>query len=246
MRRRRILVTGATSGIGLATTRRLLAEGHRVVATGRDLSKLQPENLALDPSVIAHLECVALDLGNLEVLPEAVELLARTHDDLDGVVLAAGRGLLGNLEQFSYRQIRELVDLDLTAQIFCARAFLPGLKRRGGGDLVLMGSEAAIRGGRGGSVYCAAKFGLRGFAEALRGECSKAGLRVTLINPGMVRTPFFEGLPIRPGPEASHALRPEDVASAVAFVLALPPEAVVDRLDLSPLKSVVERQPNKT
>lgn len=242
MSRNRVLVTGASSGIGLATARRLLNAGHRVVATGRRLDEASAAAVGLQTTRAGQLEISRLDLADLEALPARLDALARRYDDLDSLVLNAGKGLLGNLEQCSYRQIRELIDLDLTAQIFCARAFLPGLKRRGRGDVVLMGSEAAIRGGRGGSVYSAAKFALRGFAEALRQECSKAGVRVTLINPGMVRTPFFDELPIRPGPEPSHALRPEDVAETVALVLALPPEAVVDRIDLSPLKSVVERK----
>ena len=238
MRRRSVLVTGATSGIGLATARRLLGDGHRVVGTGRDLSKVE-ELTAQYPQTFS---ASSLDLADLEALPNRLAGLAENHPDLDALVLNAGLGLLGNLEELSFSQIRELLEVDLVAQIFCARAWLPGLKRRGGGDLLLMGSEAAVRGGRGGSVYCAAKFGLRGFAEALREECGKSGVRVTLLNPGMTRTPFFDSLPIEPGPDAEHALDPDTIAQTVAFVLSLPPEAVVDRIDLSPRTRVVRKR----
>ena len=64
-----------------------------------------------------------------------------------------------------------------------------------------MGSEAALAGTAQGSLYCAAKFALRGLAQALRAECARAGIRVTLVNPGMVQSPFFDELDFRPGPE---------------------------------------------
>ena len=67
-------------------------------------------------------------------------------------------------------------------------------------------------------------------------------MRVTLVNPGMVRTPFFDDLPIAPGPDPEHALEAEDVAAAMAFVLGLPPHAVVESIDLGPLTRVVRKQ----
>jgi short-subunit dehydrogenase len=185
----------------------------------------------------------ALDLADLGTVPEALEALAGRHPEIDALVLCAGRGLLGSLEEQSHDEIRRLIDLDLTAQILCARVFFPRLKRRGGGDMIFLGSEAALAGRRNGAVYCAAKFGLRGFAQALREEGMRRGVRVTLINPGMVRTPFFDPLPVVPGPEPEHALEPGDVASAVAMVLAAPPRVVFDEIDLSPLRrGVVERK----
>lgn len=235
--RRRALVTGASSGIGRAIAERLLADGHAVVGVGRDAARLDLDGDAFSPEV--------LDLADLDALPSRLDELARRHPDVDALVLAAGRGALGGLESFAYREIRALVDLDFTAQAFFARAFLPGMKRRGRGDLLFLGSEAALRGARQGSIYCAAKFALRGFAQALREECSKSGVRVTILHPGMVRTPFFDDLPIAPGGDADNALAPEDVAAAAALALSLPPGAVVDEIALSPLKKVVRKTPPK-
>jgi NADP-dependent 3-hydroxy acid dehydrogenase YdfG len=229
------LVTGATSGIGEAVAQRLLRDGHRVVGVGRDFSKTELSGPTF--------EAEPLDLSNLELLPARLEEIRKRHPGIEGLVLAAGRGLLGGFEEQSFGQIRQLIDLDLTAQIFCARSFLPGFKRRGRGDLVFLGSEAARVGRRNGAVYCAAKFALRGFAQALREESAKRGVRVTLINPGMVRTPFFDELPITPGPEPQHALEAEDIAATVAMVLAARPGIVFDEIDLSPLqRAVVHRR----
>ena len=122
------------------------------------------------------------------------------------------------------------------------RAFLPLLKRRGRGDVVLIGSEAALAGGARGAVYSATKFALRGFCQSLRQESAAAGIRVTLINPGMVRTDFFDQLDFEPGEDLAHAIVPEDIAVAVKMVLSARAETVFDEINLSPLKKVVRRK----
>ena len=231
--RSRAWVTGASSGIGAAVATRLLENDWRVLATSRSLDRL-PTQPVFDR------EC--LDLEDLESLPNRLDELLRQHGTPDAAVLAAGVGMLGALEESSFQQIRRLIDVDLTAQIFIARALLPAMKRQGRGDLVLIGSEASLQGRRRGSVYCAAKFGLRGLTQALREECATSGVRVSIVHPGTVRTPFFDELEIEPGPEPVHALDPDDVAAAVLHVLSLPPEAVVDEIKLSPRVQQVRRR----
>ncbi|MEM8996521.1 MAG: SDR family NAD(P)-dependent oxidoreductase [Acidobacteriota bacterium] len=226
-------VTGASSGIGAAVAAGLAARGRRVLGLARRIDKIE---------TAGGVEAAALDLGDLDAVPGRLDRLLRERGVPDVAVLAAGKGLLGALEEASYRQIRALVDLDLTAQILIARALVPAMKRRGRGDLVFIGSEAALRGRRRGAVYCAAKFGLRGFAQALREECATAGLRISTVHPGPVRTDFFAGLEVEPGPEPEHALDPEDVARAVCDVLELPASAVVDEVVLSPRVAQVRRR----
>lgn len=233
-KQRTVLVTGATSGIGRAVAAQLLEQGHAVVGVGRDFAKAGLGGALFEP--------VGLDLAELDTLPARLETLARAHPRVDALVLAAGRGELGGFEETSYAQIRALLDLNLTATVFVARAFLPVLKRHGHGDVVFLGSEAARRGGRRGAVYCASKFALRGLAQALREECAKSGVRVAIVNPGMVRTPFFDGLEIAPGAAEDNALRAEEVAAAIVMILGLRPGVVIDELDLSPLKRVVEHR----
>ena len=119
---------------------------------------------------------------------------------------------------------------------------MPVIKTNGGGDVVLMGSEAALSGGRYGAVYSATKFAVRGFAQALRHECAAANVRVTIVNPGMVRTQFFDSLEFEPGPDPDNYIEPEDVARAVSGALLAPRGTVVDEINLSPLKRVVRRK----
>lgn len=232
--RRRVLVTGATSGIGGAITRELLRAGHAVVGIGRHLSRIG----TCSPSFAGF----ELDLSELQQLPSALKELTNAHPDLDGLVCSAGAGRFGSLEEFSYRQIHELIELNLTSQIFVVRAVLPLLKRRRKGDVVFIGSEAGLSGGRYGAVYSATKFALRGLAQALRLECASRDVRVSIVNPGMVRTPFFDPLGFEPGPDPEHSILPEDVARAVCEILAMRRGTVVDEVNLSPLRRVVRNK----
>jgi NADP-dependent 3-hydroxy acid dehydrogenase YdfG len=232
--KRKMLLTGAGGGIGRSIATLLLSSDWRIVGVGRD-----PARPGFGQKEFSQ---ATIDLSDLEHLPEQLRLLASEHEDIDSVVCAAGVGRFGSLEEFSYQQIRELIDINLTSQLYVVRAFLPLLKRRGRGDVVLIGSEAALAGGARGAVYSATKFALRGFCQSLRQESAAAGIRVTLINPGMVRTDFFDQLDFEPGEDLAHAIVPEDIAVAVKMVLSARAETVFDEINLSPLKKVVRRK----
>lgn len=230
------LVTGASSGIGAGCVQRLLDQGINVVAVTR-----RPE-LILHPAV-----AVALDLAKLDTLPEDCASISRDHPDIDSLVLCAGAGRFGALEQFSADQIRSMVDLNLTSQLLLLRHFVPLFKAARKGRIVMMGSEAALEGHRNGAVYCASKFAVRGLAQALREECSTAGVQVTVINPGMVATSFFDELNFAPGASSDNALDVTDVVDAIEMALTMRQGSVVDEINLSPLKTVVRsKEPGKT
>jgi NADP-dependent 3-hydroxy acid dehydrogenase YdfG len=116
------------------------------------------------------------------------------------------------------------------------------MKQHEQGDIIFLGSEAALHGARQGSIYCASKFALRGFAQSLREECGKAHVRVTLINPGAVRTPFFRELSFEPGMAADNAINPLDIAAAVLLVLKSRPGTVFDEINLTPLNHVWQKK----
>ena len=230
---RTLLVTGCSSGIGRAVCGELLGRGHRVIGVAR-----QPLRGAMPPGDFVP---VALDLADLEFLPAALADLVREYPEVSGVVACAGEGRFGGLETFSFAQIDRLLDLNLRSQIYLARAWLPVLRGHDHSDLLLMGSEAGLHGGRYGAVYSAAKAGLRGFAQALRAEGARSGVRVSLVNPGMVRSEFFERLDFAPGDAEGNALLPVDVARAVWTILAAEPRVVFDEVNLSPLTRVVAK-----
>lgn len=222
----KVLITGSSSGIGRATAELLLQRGAAVVGIARDHAKFAPDSDRYEP--------VTLDLSNLDATATALDDLARVHQDVAAVISNAGAGRFGALEQFSALQIRHDIDLNLTSHLLLARSFIPVLKRRNGGDLIIIGSAAALRGARKGSVYCAAKFGLRGAAQALADECSRRGVRVTLVNPGFVRTPFFDALDFEPADEPGSALTPEDIAAKLLEILESAGGAAYREINIDP------------
>jgi NADP-dependent 3-hydroxy acid dehydrogenase YdfG len=232
--KRTVLVTGSSSGIGQAVAKHLLQRGHRVIGIGRDCTKFNFINENFHP--------VQLDLAQLKELNSELKEIERQFPALDAIVFSAGIGRFGSLEEFSFEQIEDVMTINFTSPVIMTRVLLPNLKRKDRADLIYIGSEAALKGSRKGTVYCASKFALRGFTQALREECSTTKVRVCLINPGMVLTPFFDKLTFQPGDDDCNYLIPNDVAEAVSFVINSRAEMMVDEINLNPACRVVRKK----
>lgn len=230
--KRTVLVTGASSGIGRAVAQNLLQQGHTVVGVSRDCRKFTRQ--------MENFRSVELDLSQLNELPQKIRQLQQMFPEIDAVVFSAGIGQFGSVEEFSYPQIEALMTINFTSQVFLTKALLPALKRKANSDLIFIGSEAALKGSRKGAIYCASKFAIRGFTQALREECGNSNVRVCLINPGMVKTAFFEHLTFEPGDHESNFILPENVAAAVSYVLGTRAQIVIDEINLSPLSKVIK------
>ena len=226
-----VLITGASSGIGLAISKKLLTEGHTVIGMARNFDK---SALTHD-----HFHKVIVDFSDLETLPDKLRQVVNDFPIIDTVVCCAGKGQFGSLEEFSYQQMQSLMELNFLSQAYVSKAVLPVMKKIGKGDVIFIGSEAALNGSRKGTIYCASKFALRGFAQALRDECSKSSIRVTIINPGMVKTGFFNELDFEPGDDEANFIEADDVAHTVSMVMSARIGTVFDEINLSPQKKVV-------
>ncbi len=225
------LVTGASSGIGRAIAERLLNIGHQVLGSSRDCSKF----LVPHPNFFP----IPLDLNASDQIRPVMLSILKNHPQLDGVVFAAGIGQFGSLEEFSDAQIERLMNVNFTANVLLTKALLPAFKKKTTSDLIYIGSEAALKGSRKGTIYCASKFALRGFTQALREECASHKIRITLLNPGMVKTPFFDLLNFEPGPEPVHAINAQDLADTVQYLLESNPNIVIDEITLNPMQKVI-------
>ena len=231
MKDRHILITGSSSGIGRATAKKLLEEGATVIGLARQHNKFQPNTNKYKP--------IEIDLDNLDILTDKINEVLLSYPSLDGIVCNAGTGQFASLENFSPRQIYSYIVSNLISPMTLIRIIVPHFKLKKHGDIIIIGSEAALNGSQKGSLYCAAKFGLRGFAQAIRKETSSKGIRVSIINPGMVRTPFFDKLAFSPGIDTANAIEPADVAATVSNVLKMREGTVIDEINLTPLKKVL-------
>ena len=187
---RKIMVTGSSSGIGRAISEQLLEAGAGVIGIARNHKKFLPNNNMYIPYDI--------DLANLDNLPMSINKILSLHPDLSGFVGNAGYGQFNGLENFSPKQISSYINTNLTSHIIITRMVLPILKTQRSGDIVFIGSEAALRGTKKATLYSAAKFALRGFSQALREECAEKNIRVGLINPGKTKTSYFDDLKFCP------------------------------------------------
>ncbi len=217
------LVTGASSGIGFATAQALTHANYSVCGIARDFSQTEFDAL----------QKVELDLSKIDSLATA---LAQFKESPDVLVLNAGYGQFGGLEQFSHEQIRRLVDTNLVSNLFLIKHFLPKMKQRGSGDIVLIGSESALQGAKAGAVYCATKFAVRGLAQSLRADCSTSNIRVILLNPGPVASSFFDQLNFEPQNGDDFEIPADSVAQAIISALSQPRSVVVDEINLQPIK----------
>ena len=231
---KRVLVTGASRGIGHAISEKLLAENMSVIGTSRNPQSIYISHPNFKPAY--------LDLNEIVDSKDSLVGFSRQCGELDAIILNAGQGRFGSLEEFSIRQIQDQVQQNLLAQMILVREFIQAFKSRGNGDIVFIGSESAVSGGKMGSVYSAAKFGLRGFSQALRQECATNNIKVALINPGMVSSSFFDDLSFMPGADLANSILPEQVADAVLLIMTSASNVVWDEINLSPLKKVVVKK----
>jgi NAD(P)-dependent dehydrogenase (short-subunit alcohol dehydrogenase family) len=227
-RARVVLVTGGSAGIGRATVARLAADGAVVVACARDADRLA-EAVAGLPGVQAVRADVA-DAGDRARLVETV--LAR-HGRLDAVVLNAGLGWAGLVEDMPGEAVEAVVGLNLTGVVDLTRLALPHLlaaaAERGRADVVAVSSVAAWSQVPPLTVYSATKAGVLGFVRGLRREVTSRGVRVHSVHPGPVATEWLargHGAPPRSDADArgrlSRGIRTERVAGAIAELLVAP------------------------
>jgi len=220
------LITGASSGIGLSLAELLIENGCDVTGLARDFSATKHSGI--------REEC--LDLSNIDQLAAKLTQTESLNRAFDVLVLNAGYGQFGGIEQFSHQQIRQLVDTNLVSNLFLIKHFLPKMKVQGQGDIVIVGSESALQGAKAGTVYCATKFALRGLAQSLRCDCSTSNIRVILINPGPVESDFFEDLAFQPQDGAEFVIEPAHIADVIFNALSQPRNVVCDEINVQPMK----------
>lgn len=220
-----LVITGASSGIGAATARRAREFGYRVVLAARSEDKLAAlrDELGGEQSALA-VRCDVTSWDDQQALvAQALERFGR----LDAYFANAGFGAQRGFLEESVEHWKSMIDTNVLGAALSIRACLPQLLEQGRGHVILTSSIAGRR-VLPGSLYSCTKFAVTAMGEALRQEVSKTDIKVTLIEPGMVDTPFFENRP-------DEALEGDDIARAVMFALTQPPHVDVNELLVRPI-----------
>jgi NADP-dependent 3-hydroxy acid dehydrogenase YdfG len=222
--RRVAVVTGASRGIGRAIAKRLSRE-YDIVATARTrgaLAALTSEIEALGGTCTP----LALDLRDGPAVGAALGAVAT-----DVLVNNAGVMTKKPFLDLTPAEWQEMVDVNLNALYHATHAVLPGMTSRGSGHVVIIGSIAGRSAFAGGTCYAATKHAVMGFSESLLLEVRSSGVKVSVVMPGSVATEMADA-----EADGRWMLRAEDVAEAVAQVVATPPAVLVHRLEIRALK----------
>jgi NAD(P)-dependent dehydrogenase (short-subunit alcohol dehydrogenase family) len=180
-----VLITGCSSGIGAATARRLLADGHTVYATAR-----KPETL--DELADAGAHVLALDVTSEESMAAAVSTILGEHGRIGALVNNAGYGAYGAIEDVPITRVRDQFETNVFGMARLTQLVLPSMRAHGSGRVVMMSSMGGRLTFPFGGYYHASKHAVEAFSDALRYEVKPFGVKVSIIEPGLITTRFGE------------------------------------------------------
>ncbi|WP_354697630.1 putative oxidoreductase [Paraconexibacter sp. AEG42_29] len=219
------LITGASTGIGAATARHAVDAGYRVVLASRSTDKL--EALAAELGGDEHALAVACDVTEWDQVEALVAKTIDAYGRLDVAFGNAGFGASRGFLKESPEHWKSMVLTNVYGAALTIRATIPHLKETKG-HLLLTGSVAGRRALEG-SLYSATKWAITAMGESARLELNDTGVRVTVIEPGMVDTPFFDN------GAGDGALKPDDIANAVMYAVGQPPHVDVNEILVRPV-----------
>jgi len=232
------LITGASSGIGEAAARLLVEEGMNVFLAARRKSRIEALAEELGQKAIA----IQTDVSN----PEQVRsLFAKVKEQFGGLDLLfnnAGVGIFGQFADSEPDDWVTMIDVNLFGVLNCTKAAIALMKGRTGAMISSVSSVGGRYGYEGWSVYCATKFAVVGFHDALRKELGADGIRVSVIEPGATWTEWGHKVPDevkRERRERLDALTSENVAQALVYSFAQPPNVLVEEILVRPVKQTV-------
>jgi NAD(P)-dependent dehydrogenase (short-subunit alcohol dehydrogenase family) len=187
-------ITGTSSGFGRALAEAVLERGDRAALTARKTESIADLTRFYGDSALA----VPLDVTSSEQRQAAVQTALDRFGRVDVLVNNAGQGSLGAAEEFSSEQLRSQMEVNFFGAAELTRLFLPHFRAQKSGHILQITSIGGLASVGGFSLYCAAKFALEGFSEALRDEVAPLGIRVTIVEPGAFRTEFAGDANMRP------------------------------------------------
>lgn len=218
------IVTGAGSGLGEAVTFALSQAGVAVVAA--DINEEEAKRVAAQVSLHGgRATPYKVDVSEAQEVEEIVQAALHQYGQIDFLINNAGIDHTLPITQMTHEQWSRIIAVNLTGAFLCSKAVFGAMQAQGGGHIVNIASTAAKRGWPNATAYCASKFGLVGFTQALAAEGRPFGIKASLVIPGGMRTHFFDRLEEKPDPKNLND--PSNVANMILFILSQPPESNV-------------------
>jgi NADP-dependent 3-hydroxy acid dehydrogenase YdfG len=222
------VVTGAGRGIGRAIAIELGKMGARLVLAARSAPELEETARAIGSASVMR-----TDVRRLEDIHNLLDQTAASLGPVDILVNAAGIGVFGRLAAFRDEDYEAILETNLRSIFYACRRVLPSMMERKTGHIINIASIAGKVGTATRAVYCASKFGVVGFTEALAEEVREHGVRVSLICPGSTDTSFSSD-PNREGKSRSRMLSPSDIAHAVRMIVTQEPNSFISEVIIRP------------
>ena len=189
------LVTGSSSGIGYETSLSLAREGYFTYATMRDVKKAEPiKKIAENENL--PLKVIELDVDNEKSVENAIKSIINEKQRIDVLVNNAGWGIWGTVEDVSLKEFREQFETNFFSVIRMIQKVAPVMRKQRIGDIVNISSIAGKIGFPGSTAYISSKFAIEGLSESLRYELGPFGVNVIIIEPGVIKTNFFDSMKI--------------------------------------------------
>ncbi len=226
------IVTGASSGIGLAFSKHLVDRGANVygLARGEERLRRAADNIgeAFHP--------IVCDVSDADQVQQTVERVASEAGRIDVLINNAGIGMSGSIDEISVEDWDRAMAINARGVFLCAKAVIPHMRRQNaesgfGGHIVNIASIAGLLGNPRLGAYNASKFAVRGFSEALMKEVRDDGIKVTCVYPGSIRTSFNFG-----GGSASNPMTMDDIAGTVMHVLETSDNYLISEIVMRPLR----------
>jgi NAD(P)-dependent dehydrogenase (short-subunit alcohol dehydrogenase family) len=211
------LITGASSGIGLALARAAAERGENVTAIARRVDALAP----LVDEFAGLVRAEAVDVTDQSALERAVEATVDAFGRIDVVVNSAGYGVSGAVEEAGADQVRAIFETNVLGVVNVLRAALPTLRGQRSGHVVQISSFLGLTSGPGSGLISATKYAVEGLSEALAAEIGPLGIDVTIVEPGLTATSFFSNLQVAEPIEDYEPV----IGEARKAIAALPPAA---------------------
>ncbi len=228
-----VIITGGTSGYGLATAKAFKNAGYTTLITGRDLSRLEKAQKESGADYI-----FVQDVKNYDSWVELKKYSDSVLGQLDVLVNNAGGGIaIRPIEKQTKETIDEIVALNLNSVMYSAQIFAADMKKRGSGTIINIASVCATHAWADWSVYAAAKAGVLNFTKGLQTELQPFGVRASCVIPASASTNFQSSASLG---ETNDSLRIEDIAATVLFVAEMPSHAIVEDVTVWGMSQTVQ------